>query len=254
MSVLGISKRVLLTLAFLLAFTSSVFAAPTVVNTNSAGQNNANATISVSMTISGTNRLLVCGTSVQFTNRTVVSAVFNTNESLTQLTSKDFEDGGSSTQSRAELWYLVAPTVTTANVDFTFSTATAMSVGCIALSGVDQATSFGTPATAGARTNTSTVDAASATGELVIDVSSIRVGTTGITEGAGQTNRVEQLSGSGVGNVTLGMSTEAGATTTTMSWTMDDAAAKTWAAIAVGIKPAASAGTTKSTLLLLGIG
>lgn len=253
MSVSVISKRLLFTFLFLIGFSSSVFAAPTFQFANSAGQNNANATISVSMSPAGTNRLLVCGTSTQNNTKTVVSAVFNTSESLTLLTTKDFDDG-SGNQARAELWYLISPTVTTANVDITFTGATAMSVGCIAFSDVHQTTPLGTPATAGARTTTATVDVTSAAGEVVVDVMSMRVGTTGITEGAGQTNRVERQSGAGAGNVTLGMSTEAGAATTTMSWTVDDATVKSWSTIGVSVKGAVAAGANRTRFLLLGIG
>ncbi len=237
-------RRVLFLACVLLALPPRVEAVPVVVHVNSAGQNNASATISIGMAPTGTNRAMLCGISTQNTTRTGVSVVFNTTESLTFVTWRDFDSAG--LQAHAELWKLVNPTATSANVVFTLTGATAVSVGCIAFSDVDQTTPFGTVSDNGARSNTASVDVASATGELVMDVMSMRVGTTGITAGAGQTNYIEQVSGAGAGNVTLGLSTEAGATTTAMTWTVDDTTAKSWASIGVSVKPVGGGGSGRT--------
>lgn len=229
----------------LIAWPAIVDAAPAFQFANSAGSSNAS-TLSVSMTPAGTNRYMVCGVATQNNGRTATSVVFNAAESLSLLDTHSTDDTGTSTQAHAEYWYIVNPSAVTANVVVTMNSATALSFGCVAFSDVDQTTPHGTPAEDGARTNTSSVTVTSATGEVVVDVTSIRVGTTGITEGAGQTNRVDRQSAAGVGNVTLGMSTEAGAASVTMSWTVDDATVKTWAVVAVSLKGAAAppAGTT----------
>jgi len=85
----------------------------------------------------------------------------------------------------------------------------------ISATGVDQTTPFGTPNTAtGSSSGPATVDISAATDDLVVDGYS---GYPEPTVGAGQTSRVKDQITS---DIWYGSSTEAGATTVTMSWTL----------------------------------
>lgn len=231
-----------------------VQAQPVVATSASAGGTLASS-LTFAITPSGSDRYLACGVAVQDTSKTVSSITFN-GTALTKLTSIDNTDDPGR-QSRAEYWYLIAPSATTANVVVTLSSATAVAAGCISFTGVDQSAPHGTPASAKGDGASTSVSVSSTTGELVVDVTSIRVGTTTITAGAGQTERVEQESTTGAGcpsacpgagNATLGMSSEDGATTTTMSWAVDDSLSKAWTAIGVALKPVSVGGGGGSTL------
>jgi len=191
--------------------------------------------VSVSMTPAGTNRYMVCGVFVQSTARNATSVVFNGTESLTFQRARNF-DNGSGIQARAEYWDIINPSAVTANVVATMNLATATVVGCSVYTNVNQTTPLGTFADNGGNSALSAVTFTSATNELSIDVTSIRVGTTGVTEGAGQTNRVERQSGSGAGNVTGAMSQKTGVTSATHTWSVDDSTSKSWASIGVSLK------------------
>jgi len=118
---------------------------------------------------------------------------------------------------RVELWRLIAPANSAGTVWAQWG-ASAFSgfIGAMALADVDQTTPFGTPATAnGNGTGAGTVNVTSATGKLVIDFMYRLAGLQSV--GAGQTQAIQV---NGIGGEASGcMSSEAGATTTTMSWT-----------------------------------
>lgn len=221
--------------------TSGTSTAPVVGTVPTPAGSNSASVLNVSVTTSGTDRYLACGIATQNNTRFASSVVFNTTESMTKLGSRDFDNA--SLQAHAEYWYLINPTATTANATMTLNGATAVAFGCIPFSNVNQTSPHGTPNDNGGSSALSTVDVVSALNELVLDVTSVRVGTTGLTEGAGQTNRVEKQSAAGAGNVTLAMSTEPGASTTTMSWSVDDTTAKSWAVFAVSLKGSGPANT-----------
>lgn len=197
--------------------------------------------ITLSHTTSGTNRYLACGVAVQDTSKTVTSLTFN-GVALTRLTFFNNPDSPGR-ESRAEYWYLVNPPATTASVVVTLSASTAVAAGCVSFTEVSQSTPHGTAATGKGDAESTSLDVSSVSGELVLDVMSMRVGTTPIIVGAGQTEQVNKVSGAGFGNATLGMSTEAGATTTTMTWSVAAGqGAKAWTAIGVSLKGATSSG------------
>lgn len=138
------------------------------------------------------------------------------------------------------LWYLKAPATGSNDVAITLSgnadeTAAIAATFC----GVNQGTAIGSSVTANGNDTTPTVDATSAAGELVIDAVFVR-GDTGqtLTAGGGQSDRANFCYNSDCTEWVMAMSSEAGAATTTMSWT---AISANWATIAVPIKPAASA-------------
>jgi len=190
------------------------------------------------MTVSGSNRYLACGVSTQNPNVTVSSITFN-GDALSFVQSKD-NDTDQTRQSRAEYWELIAPDLATANVVVTMSSATAVSAGCVSFTNVDQATPRATITTALGDSAAPSTNISSASGQLVFDVTSVRVGTTPLVVGANQTQHVNKLSASGVGNVTLGMSAEAGGSTTTMSWTVFDGTSKVWTSVVVSLQGVAA--------------
>lgn len=221
---------------------------PSFVSQASGGNPNASTvTTTTSLTISGSNRYVVCGVAFQVLSQTGTSVTIDsTGQTLTKQTTKDFDNSG--LQARIEYWDLVNPTATTGTVTVVLSGSTAVALGCVAYQDVDQTTPHDTLVTAGASSNTVSVTVPSAATDLVIDFASIRVGTTGMTEGAGQTNRIEKQSGSGAGNVTLVSSTEAGSASTVMSWTVDDSTSKSWATIGASLNPVDGGGPPPATL------
>lgn len=94
---------------------------------------------------SGSNRLLVVCTGFQSSiDRAVTSVVFNTSESFTHVRADTRTDVW---LYRGEIWYLVNPTVTTANVVVTYAGATdsaGISFSAIQLNGVHQTTPVNT--------------------------------------------------------------------------------------------------------------
>lgn len=131
-------------------------------------------------------------------------------------------------------YYYKAPANSSQAVTVTFASSAVLSYLYVTTySDVDQTTPLGT--TAYAATNTTgpaTVDVTSATGELVADFVTGLMSS--VTVGAGQTNNVSNNDPGGNG-FSLGSSTEAGATTTTMSWTLGSATR--WAIYGSPLKP-----------------
>lgn len=177
---------------------------------------------------SGTD-LLIVGVSMKFGTISVSSVYWNTTEQLASIGSAQEQD-----DAHAELFYLVNPTATTADVVVTLSGTLGGSngivVGAIGFDGVDTGDPLGTVATATTVTTVLTVDVSSASGQLVIDCVSNKSLT--FSADGGQTERWNLQDGSDSG----GCSTEAGAATVTMSWTQ--AGSIQGAIVGVGIKPA----------------
>lgn len=116
---------------------------------------------------------------------------------------------------------------------------------CTSYTGVDTTTPRGTPVKQSFSAQTSSsLDAGAATGDLVSDVIVINNRTNTLTVGADQTQRSNETSNGGSPGVTGAGSTEAGATTTTMSWSISGSS--NGAHVAAAIK--ASGGSTQSIL------
>ena len=145
---------------------------------------------------------------------------------------------GQSTQTRIEIWRLIAPASGTAAVTVTMSAAAVFGGGAASFSDVDQTTPLGTFAGDGDNTTTPTVTVTSAAGELVFDTVGARGDATALTVGAGQTQLWNYTTGSTVGHVIGGGSTEPGAASVTMSWTESVLIGRSWAIGAVPIRPA----------------
>lgn len=184
----------------------------------------------VSHTTSGTNRLMLVGVSHNPNNDEVVSSVTYNGTALTLVGSATY-----SNDARAEIWRLIAPATGTHDVIITFDKN--MSYGAVAgvmtFTEVNQTTPLGTFASASSESvGPATVDVSSATNELVFDTVACET-CTSLTVGGGQT---EYWNLSQNDNHVMGAgSTELGAATVTMSWTLGSA--DYWAIGAVPIKP-----------------
>lgn len=192
--------------------------------------------------LAGDDRLLLVG--LAFNPNAPASVTANTvtyaGQSLTKLDDEE-RINATSDSVRVELWYLKNPPVGSDNVVIDLASSPDLSTPQMAvavnLTGVDQTTTFGTSVSADGTDNAPTVAASSASGEVVVDIMAQNP-STGIgpnfTAGAGQT----EISQGQISSFGGAMSYEAGAGTTTMSWTSDSAAAShLWAIIAVPVKP-----------------
>ncbi len=146
---------------------------------------------------------------------------------LTQLV--NYSEAGDN--AHVELWYLVAPATGANDIIFSQNGANDVVGGATSWTGVDQSTPFGPTATANGTASPATVDVTSASGEVVVDVVAARNAAT-LTVGAGQTQRWNL----GVGVIDGGGSTEPGAATVTMSWTLTGTFE--WAIAGASLKPA----------------
>lgn len=180
--------------------------------------------VTFSHTPAGADRLLSVGVSID--NRVVNSVTFGG----TGLTSVSSATNGAQV---AHLWRLIAPAASAQNVVVTLSGGGSDIIAvATSYTGVDQTTPLGTPATATGTSTTASVAVTSATDELVVDCVSSNLGT--LTVGAGQTERGNAVAGDNQG----GSSTEPGAASVTMSWTIGSSSA--WASVGVSIKGVAA--------------
>ena len=151
-----------------------------------------------------------------------------------------------------QLWGLVAPSTGANDVVVTYTNSTNSGVdvlmaGAITATNVSQSSPLGTPASATGSSTAATVNVSSATDELVLDI--VGTGTLVSTVGANQTQRWLQNVNfnSQCGNGA--MSTEAGAASVTMSWTVTS---DSWAILGVPLKPAGASSVKQ--LLTMGVG
>src|SRR5229473_2937496 len=180
------------------------------------------------------NRILIVGVSNQNTSRPVSSVTYGG----TPLTRIGFQNGG--TSNRMELWSLTAPSAGTANVVVTFSGSVDVVGGAVSFSGVNQAAPLGAFASAQGSNVSPSVTVPSAAGQVVIDALATNGDGSSATVGAGQTQRWNLKTGNGGGNALGAGSTEPGASSVTMSWTLGHAHA--WSIGAVPLKPGAACG------------
>jgi hypothetical protein len=205
-------------------------------------------TWSHTVTSAGSDRILIVGVGVD-QNQTCCATVTGVTYGGVSMT---LVPGGTSTRSgatRSELWYLLNPPAGANNVVVTLSGSADVRAGATSYTGVNQSTPFGTAASATGDSSTASVNVSSAAGELVVDHASLESTSAYFTVGAGQTLRYASHGSDGSGgsnnNAPIGGSSEPGAATVTMSWSLSSG--KDWAIVAVPLKPA-SASTTSLTL------
>lgn len=188
--------------------------------------------ISVSHTAAGSNRAAIIAVIAE--GGVTISSVTYGGVACTLL--RDHSDSASG----VHMYRILAPNTGAQTVQANFSgSSSRCAIGVVTFTGVDQTTPFGTAVDAKTTASTTiSVDASSATGEVVVDMA--WVVDNNITVGAGQTAHIDQDDIAGVFR-SFGMSSEAGATTTTMSWTHTTNG--TNFIIAVPLKPASSSST-----------
>lgn len=202
-----------------------------------------------SHTTTGTNRGLSVCVFMFNSPITTVSSVTYAAVGLTQVGSATLTFGGASTL-RLEQWFLANPASGANNVVITPSASTSTIYGFVnSYTGVNQSTPVGTGNNASqvAGNGPVSVNVTSATGEWVSDCVYIDHANAVPTIGAGQTARVGK-DDTGVSGNWWGTSTENGATTTTMSWTLGQTG-KDWGTVAFPIKPVAAAASTPQRTL-----
>ena len=188
-----------------------------------------------SHTVSGTNRVLLVGVSIPG-NRAVNSITYN-GVSLTKINSAS--TGSLSSDARMELWQLVAPDTGTHNIVITLNgSANVLIGGATSWTGVDQSIPFGTFASATGNGTAASINVTSGTDELVVDSLAVSDPITGpffASQDSGQTWRWDYGYGNSGQRWGSG-SSKPGATTTTMSWTINSS--HKWAIGAIPLKPA----------------
>lgn len=200
---------------------------------------------------SGSNRALIVDVTLYADASQTVSTVTYNGASLSLITSCTAATGGV----RVEQWYMVAPATGTADVVVTPSATTpAIASTASSYTGVNQSTPLGTCATATGTSTGPTVDVTSASTDLVVDALGFwgSGGSVSPTVGAGQTFRDDDFFQHAFGRFYNAVSTEAGATTVTISWTIDGS--HNWALVGTPLKQASGGGGSASRLMLLGVG
>ncbi|QTN31576.1 DUF11 domain-containing protein [Akkermansiaceae bacterium] len=203
----------------------------------------AGSTVSVNHTTgSGSNRLMLVGLSYEDDDNDgfKVPSVSYAGLPLTRLIQR-----ASAVEAGSEIWYLINPpsgagtvTVATAGAG---ATDDEIVVGVSTFSGVNQANPFGTAVSAIGSSGPATVNVSSASGELVFDTVALD-DSRRVTVGSGQAQQWNLNTDNAGDGVSGAGSTEPGASSVTMSWTLtnnDD-----WAICAVPIKPAAGTPVT----------
>jgi hypothetical protein len=181
------------------------------------------------VTTGGSNRIIVVG--VATTYATDVTGVTYAGVAM------DFIGAASvAAQINVEMYQKTNPATGSNNVVASFAQSTDAAAGATSFTGVHQTTPTGTFASATGSGTAPSVNVTSAADEVVIDTVGNNSGATA-TVGAGQTERWNQPI---PGLVTGAGSTEPGASSVTMSWTLSSSI--NWAIGAVPLKPAASGG------------
>ncbi|MCW1885552.1 carboxypeptidase regulatory-like domain-containing protein [Luteolibacter flavescens] len=191
----------------------------------------------MSHTVSGTNRLLLLSVNYEDDNTAgmAINTVTFNNVAMTRVSRVP-----SSQEAVSELWMLMNPPATTANivVNMTdFSIGDALYLAATTFTGVNQTTPLGTTVTAIGTTTPTTITAGGAVGELVYVTAAIDDSRTATPTGATATALWNgAIGGTGDGIRSVGSTRAGTGSTAAFAWTLS--AADTWAAIAVPIRQA----------------
>jgi uncharacterized repeat protein (TIGR01451 family) len=182
---------------------------------------------------SGPNRILIVAISLNHPNVTATGITY-AGKALTNIGA----EVGS--QNRTEMWYLVAPPSGTADVIINMSAAKRVVGTAISFTGVNQTTPLGTFVGATAQSTAASVTVTSAPGDLVLDTVTASGDANTMTVNASQAQKWNTVSGTGGASDALsGGSTEPGAASVVMSWTLG--ASKPWSIGAVSLKSGGAA-------------
>jgi len=198
---------------------------------------------SFSHTCSGSDRLLFVAVSHYHVNNTVSGITYNS-VAMTAVPSGAANNG----QFFVTLYYLIAPASGSNTVSVSVSGGVYdIGIAAISFTGEHQTTPIGTAVTATGSSTTPSATASSATDEIVLDALTI-VNSGTLSVGAGQTSRWNAATGNAF--IKMAGSTEAGASSTTMSWS--NSASQDWAIVTVPVKPLST--STLRQLCLTGVG
>jgi hypothetical protein len=194
-------------------------------------------TCTFSQTINNnTNRLLTV--QVSPLDATAVSSVTFNGQSLTKL------DSSINGNAEADIWYLINPPATTANVVVTLAANKQFNAGAIAFYNVDQTTPFGTVFKSTGNSGTASTTVTDATvNDYVVDAVAVNFDSPITVTGTGE---VEKWQGNSFFNTTTGNVTAGTGSSITMSSTF---AAHVWAQIAVAVKAVSVASTSPDNLI-----
>lgn len=182
-----------------------------------------------------TNRLLIVAVELNDAGGTTVSSITYNGTPMTFVASRQHASG----KPRVEVYQLVAPPTGTHDVVVTLSGIDKVTIGAISYTGVDQTTPIEGVSIAEGTSTTPSVIVSSEAGDLVQDaMATIADGSvTPPSAEAGQTARWNvEMGGPGVTNHFGTGSTEDGAASVTMSWTLPES--KDWVTIAFNINAA----------------
>ena len=196
-------------------------------------------------TCAGSDRVLLVGISYYDSGDTVSAVTYNS-VALTVVSSSTVSNG----QYTSTMYRLIAPATGSNTVSVTFTGSVFdFGAGAVSFTGADQTTPLGTAVTATGTDTTPTVTVTSASGEIVVDALTI-VHSGTLTVDGSQSQRWNSAGASG--HIKYAGSTEAGAATTTMSWS--NSTSQAWAISGVSVKPVASAAAGVRQLCLTGVG
>jgi hypothetical protein len=201
------------------------------VDSTSSGRFSGDASLSHT-TGTGESRLMLVGISVsEASNPPSISATYG-GQNLSFAGSTFLDDSGSGVY----IYYLINPPsgTHTVHIDYSSSPDWGSVVGVMTFSGVDQNTPLGSFAGATGDSTTPSVNVSSAVGELVFDTFMEDWGPRSAGAGSNQTQR--WMNNDGGNDWAGGGSTESGAGSVTMSWSLNYHSP--WAIGAVSIKPA----------------
>lgn len=183
-------------------------------------------------TCSGSNRLLKVDIAYYDSGDTVSAVTYN-GDAMTVIPSSTVSNG----QYTVTSYGLIAPDLGSNTISVTFTGAVFdFGAGAISWADADQTTPFGTAVTATGTSATPSVNVSSASGEIVADALVIVHGGTLTVDGS-QSQRYNAIAG---GFIKYAGSTEAGASTTTMSWS--NSTSQAWAIVGVPVKPVSGGG------------
>ncbi|WP_445372870.1 putative Ig domain-containing protein [Methylomonas sp. HW2-6] len=208
----------------------AVTANGSISSTNSTGTNSLTWSHGVA---TGTDRALFVQIALDDPNVSVNSVTYG-GVALTQV-------GRSAVNHAVEIWSLVNPTVGSANIVVSLSGTTGVAAGATTYNGVAQSTAYYGFVGASGTGTTSSVTAASATGDLVIDAQYWQGIPSGGAVGSGQTLLWQRQNAV----LTGGSTSEAGAASVVMSGSFSSSAQ--WEIAAVSIKAASASAPTITT-------
>ena len=185
----------------------------------------------VSHTPAGDDRLLTVCVVIEKEDAPVVSVTLNGSAALTKLAHVSHKD-----KPRTEIWYLRNPAATAASIRVALKKKKKAVIGVMSFTGVSQAVPIDGTRTSSGKGSTASVNVSSASGDLVVDcMGTVAEPKSAPSVGAGQTRRWSRNEG---GSIRGAGSTQAGATSATLSWRLPKR--KEWASVGFNVNAASS--------------